>query len=84
MVARGAQREQLRSDLLGALTESPAPTVVAVCAAWRVFEPGLLPADSIKRRRDSLRRVSQKRRRKNAAPTREASGAWKEGQRVLG
>lgn len=59
-----AQREQLRSDLLGALTENPAPTVVAVCAAWRVFEPGLLPAESIKRRCDLMRRVSEKRQRK--------------------
>jgi transcriptional regulator len=36
------------------------------------FEPGLLPAESIKRQR------------KNEATTRETSSAWKEGQRVLG
>ena len=75
MVPEEAQREQLRSDLLGALTENPAPTVVAVCAAWRVFEPGLLPAESIKGRRDLLRRVSEKRQRKNETPAREVSSA---------
>ena len=78
-----AQREQLRSDLLDTLTESPAPTVVALCAAWRVFEPGLLPAESIERRRHLWRRVSEKRQRKNEAPP------WRHrvrgrGQRVLG
>jgi hypothetical protein len=79
-----AQRQQLRSDLLGALTENPAPTVVNVCATWRVFEPDLFPAESIKWRRDLLRRMSEKRPRKNEAPTREASSAWKEDQRVVG
>jgi hypothetical protein len=39
-----AQRNQLRSDLIKALAENPAPTVLAVCAAWRVFEPSLLSA----------------------------------------
>jgi len=39
-----AQRKQLRSDLIGALAENPAPTVFAVCEPWRIFEPNLLPA----------------------------------------
>ena len=40
-----AQRKQLRSDLISALAENPAPTVPAVCrAAWYIYEPGLLPA----------------------------------------
>ena len=45
MAYEEAQREQLRSDLIRALAEDPAPSVPAVCqSAWYIYEPGLLPA----------------------------------------
>ena len=45
MAYEEAQRKQLRSDLISALAESPAPTVPTVCRRLGyIYEPGLLPA----------------------------------------